>query len=155
MTRVIVPALGAAAGVPEGLPLALGEALGVPAPPVVAAALSLRQASSAIAAARHIWPATRGRTNPLLFKPLSPLFPSPAELADGLALKESRYGRFSSDSPLRPARSLRFLRSRTMARTGFGYLLGRQYRQLSGGPIDGEMAIIPRPRRCVRAVFAR
>jgi hypothetical protein len=45
----------------------------------------------------------------------------PAELADGLALKESRYGRIRPIRPRDLQRPLRFLRSRLVAQMGFGF----------------------------------
>jgi hypothetical protein len=75
--------------------------------------------SDAMVAIMQILPAKLGREISLS-RNASPLFRSPAELAVGLALKEMRYG---SIRPIRPGdllRSLRFLRSRPVARTGFG-----------------------------------
>jgi hypothetical protein len=58
-----VPALGALAGAPEGLPLAVGAAPGVAAPPVVAAEAAALNASSRTTIAIPMFPATAGRTN--------------------------------------------------------------------------------------------
>ena len=78
-----------------------------------------REPSSATMANMQIFAASPSLAIPLL-RTASPLFRSPTELAVGLALKEMRYGRFR---PIRPGdlhRSLRFLRPRSDARTGFG-----------------------------------
>jgi len=67
-----VPALGAVDGAPEGLPLAVGAAPGVPAPPVLdAAATPAKQVSSRKNAAMPIRLASPRGTNRLLLKPLA------------------------------------------------------------------------------------
>ena len=113
-TRLSVPALGASvAGAPVALGGAGGPPAGVGAPPVAIAAAALpgRIASRAAAATVNAMPAKLGRALELLGTTL-PLFRPPAELAVGLALKESRYGRFRPIRPWDLQRSLRFPRSR-------------------------------------------
>ncbi len=103
-------------GAPTGLGFD-GVLPGDGAPPVVAEATPPVESRVAANAT------TSFATNPcrnLELPATGPLFPSPAELAVGLALKEMRYGPIR---PIRPGdlrRSLRFLRSRPDDRTGLG-----------------------------------
>ena len=96
--RLIAPALGASlAGVPVGLPAGAGAAVVLAAPPVVATALAAKQSDSSNAAEIVTkTPAHQGRG---LLLATCPLFPSPTELAVGLALKEMRYDLFGRFAP--------------------------------------------------------
>ena len=113
VTRLRTPALGASV---EGVPVALGGAGGPPAavgaPPVAIAATALagRIANRAATTTVNAMPVHLGRALDVLGTKL-PLFRPPAELAVGLALKESRYGRFRPIRPRDLQRSLRFPRS--------------------------------------------
>jgi hypothetical protein len=84
---------------------------------LIAAALAARQSSNAIVAIVNEIPANQGLA---LLPATCPLFPLPAELAVGLALKEMRYGLFRPIRPWNLQRFLRFLRSHPPVRLGLG-----------------------------------
>ena len=131
-SRLTVPALGAPLG---GAPVLLAGAGGLPAgvgaPPVPATAVVAKLAAIATKAAIESFATNQSRASGLPCT-ACPLFRSPTELAVGLALKEMRYGSCSSDSPPRPARSLRFLRPLPAMPVGTRRFLARQYRARDG-----------------------
>ncbi len=128
-TRLRAPALGASVA---GVPVALGGAGGPPAavgaPPVAIAAAALpgRVASRAANATVKMMPANLGRAFAVPGTTL-PLFRPPAELAVGLALKESRYERFRPIRPRDLQESLRFPRSHPDSPDGIRRV-GEQYK---------------------------